>query len=623
MTRIFPAFILMATALWHGTELRGQGDDSGHPPSRWSENLSEIRDVIPTRIEEPSCLVDENGLPRRLIVTSNGTALFEEPKHGSKRIHDLAIHDRLYVFVLDSGNGYIGASLTPFGDSGVGWVPSVYCLPWDHNVAIFLSGRSVPEGVGRLDVWATREDAETGDARRAMYVLPIDREPNGPDQFYPILDKSETGTLYKIGVLHGGDQKWRDEYGERLPAAFLQELFDNLHVVNIVFLVDTNPAMKPYVEKLVDGIPGIFTKLKNVSEATLEGEEALQLKLNIGCVAYQNAFEHYDIKEVSPLSNDRQQLITGLATLRREHSPSGISALLSCLDKQPFVRGALNRIVWATNVAPTENQEELLAQVGAKARGRYVQIDVFLCDGDEPAKSAYAALAERSGGKVFSIVEPDGLLPTILHQIQDRLAFITMEKLFSESSMLAEQEYRAALMLQKLLDLTPTEDADKSVENYRKAIRLRKFLAARGLDVHGWDLRTAWVKVTPNDSVTMRPYIAVPRWQLSRAIAGMLGTLEEAGRGKNLAENAHVFLASLLKLQAGTDAVAGISRGETSPTTRAISLPIVSDALRRGEAGVPRFARAYRDKALGLIDHWRNRANQEGEYVFVPVDMLP
>ena len=54
----------------------------------------------------PACLVDEHGLPNRVIINRNGAGMFEEPKPKSKRTRTLSLYDRLYLYVDDTGVGF-------------------------------------------------------------------------------------------------------------------------------------------------------------------------------------------------------------------------------------------------------------------------------------------------------------------------------------------------------------------------------------------------------------------------------------------------------------------------------------------------------------------------------------
>jgi hypothetical protein len=625
MGRLVLTGMLVSFVWFHDEEGVSQEDVGAEPPKQSGvEDFREIRNsLLKVPDKKAECLVDSAGLPRRLLVTTNDTALFDEPEYGAKRIQDLKLHERLYVFAFDSGTGYHKAGITPWEEDVVGWVPSVYCLPWDHNEVVFLSRRSVQDGVNGVAVWANKEDAESGDAGRAIYHLPIDPAADEPSQFYPIIEKNESGTVYRIGVVDGGDEKCRDAYGQRLPEESLKEVVRNLQVVNIVFLLDTNRRMKEYVDKFIEEAPRTLEDLETAPQKDKSIRETPPLTVNVGCMAYHDESSHSEIEEVARLTSDREQLVGGLSVLRKEHSAAGIPALVKCLDIQPFARAALNRIVWITGMSPTENREELFAQIGAKARGRFVQVDVLLCGGDAATEAVYSSIAKQSGGQVIRVAEANNLIPTVVERLKDRIGYVPMERLYTEAAMVVEEDGAASSRLREVLEMNVTSDLGKSVDNYRRAVRLRKYLFARGVDVRSWDSRAVWIRVRPDERVAIRPYIAVPRSQLAKAISGALGALAGLKTERDLAENADMFLRSILELEAGPHASIGIEKAGTSAVARGANLPVVTTALGRGKDGVVLLMGVYENKVRGLIDFWRDPANEERGNVFVPLELIP
>ncbi len=91
------------------------------------------------------CLVDENGLPKQVLICSNGTGLFAKPEEGADRIQTLGLFRRLYLYLEGERDGFHRVGQEPFGESPTGWVPSAFCLLWDHNEMLFLTKDSGPE----------------------------------------------------------------------------------------------------------------------------------------------------------------------------------------------------------------------------------------------------------------------------------------------------------------------------------------------------------------------------------------------------------------------------------------------------------------------------------------------
>ena len=555
-----------------------------------------------TRQRQPVCQVDSFGLPQRVIVTRNGTGLFEKPAIGAKRLRDLALYERLYVYSFDSGSGFQRVGADPWGESALGWVPSRFCLAWDHNEVVFLSEKSVPTGVDRMYVWGTEEAAEAGDPEKAIYTKAIEKGLSiNKDQFFPVLQRNKKGTLYKIGFPFGGDQQYRDDYGQRRPPAELQRTMAKLPVVNLVLLVDTTGAMGPYVDRL--------TAHPSKLADALEGSPALQgadgtrfpVNVNVGFVAYRDKDDHFDVKVVLPLTADRESMKSAIASLRRVASPQAIPALNQAMEASGFARGALNRIIWVTNTPPCEIDDGNLSALGMKAKSRFVQVDVFACGGDEMTEATYRTISASSGGTFLRVAAPDDLMPAILKHLEDRVVTIPLEKKAAEAAAHQDEPRGTEEFIRDLVGIKASLSKEEVVMRENEARRIWSRLIERGAELRAPAFRQGWVQVSPEKKGNLRVYLWMPRWQFMKVMAEVLELSDRLARRKDPAKDSEAMLACFLALLAGEHAASGLDNSGRTLLDRAGGLPQLSTGISAGAGKVVEFERRNRMKILELM----------------------
>ena len=580
----------------------------------------EFRDVLDEVLNiskrDPACMVDANGLPKRVLVTRNGVGLFAKP--GDKDpVANLGIYRRLYLYV-ENRDGFHRVGEDPWGEGTAGWIPTDFCILWDHNEMLFLDQKSVPDDVNRVYFWATEPDAREGDPSTAIEKEDIDRSKGKVNDLpFPVLEKDRTGTLYKVGFIVGGEAGALDQSGSKLTRADQQQIVENISVVNVMLVMDATGSMGSYIEEAKAKATRIVEALEGLDLRSITADrEPIDVTVNVGLTAYSDDGDAFVAKPFVSLTNDPSEIKRQISSVTADEGGDTpeqvVKGIEEALKDPKFQRGALNRIVLIGDAPDHETNEEKLNAVGQAAKGRYVQIDALVCGGASDVETNFAAIATSSGGKIHPIEDAGKFIELMLKDLKTRAAGIPIEK------HLAEEAIRTGSF----------ETAAQGLLGTDKQLRMMlTFLGERGADIAPAKAtlrsREGWVKVRPGTGARFKVHSYMPRWQLANHISGLLGSLEEAGRGKDLAENAKKATMTFLGLEAGDKAMAGLSTEDKTVAERGGALPEMTDGVRRGEAGVSRFARAYRDKALGLIDYWRSPLHQEHDHIWVPLELLP
>ena len=96
-----------------------------------------VDEILGISKRTPECMVDSNGLPKRVVVTRNGAGLFEKPAAGAKKVTDLSLFRRMYLYVANK-DGFHRVGQDPFGEGQSGWIPTDFCIIWDNNCFDFI-----------------------------------------------------------------------------------------------------------------------------------------------------------------------------------------------------------------------------------------------------------------------------------------------------------------------------------------------------------------------------------------------------------------------------------------------------------------------------------------------------
>lgn len=600
------ACLLLLGRIWLATEVPAQDD--------FKKIRRELLDVAR---KEPKCLVLENGLPRRVIITRNGAGLFTKPGDGSP-LRKLSVFERLYLFEEDrEGHHRVGPD--PFDLAGAGWVASDFCLMWDHNQMVFLDERSLPSETKRIHMWATLENAKDGDPENAIYSEQIHRDEKIGDIMFPVVDHDELRQFYKVAFVFGGSEGSLDDRGEPLVEREKRQVVENLKTVNIALLIDATASMGPWIEEakrtateIVDALEG-ETVLKD-----LKTERQIDLTVNFGVWGYRDEGDEFVVKRFVPLTNQREKIHEGIGSL----GPSGggdfpeavIPALSHTLKEAEFEKGALNRIILIGD-APPHVKGKGLTDAGTGAQGQYVQIHALVCGGNELVKKQFTSLAVASGGSVRGLDDASLLSGEIVEEIRRRCGFLPVELAIERKVVEEGKTLRQASRELGLGEYT--------------ARQIHKLLVARGADVgrSGIEFDAAWVPVEPGTEERLRVLSYMAEWELANHIAGMLGTYEEIEAGKDEVENVEATVLSMLAASVGEKSAAGLEAKGTTAAERAEPAAVITRGVKRGKKGVTVDRARNEAKLRGLLDVWRKKGAYlqfwEGDFVWVPVDLLP
>ena len=560
---------------------------------------------------DPRCLVDKNGLPRRVIVTRNGAGLFEKPEEGAKRIKSVGMSDRLYLYVEESA-GFCRVGVDPFGEATAGWLPTSFCLDWDSDEGLFPNRAGVP-----VLVWKTAEDTIEGNADKAIYSE-NPAEANANDVFFPVLQRDPTGTAFQIGFVFGGDQGSRNQYGTPLTQQERRQVVSNLSVVNIILLMDDTASMFSRIEEAKRNVVVMVDRLEHDTLLkTLDDSRQIPLTINFSLIAYRDAGDEFEVRTFVPLTHDREAIKHGISGLTAngggDEAEMVVEAVRSLLEMPGLDQGELTIGVLVGDAPPHQEDEKLLTELGTELRARNVTLHGLVCGDSKLAESTFESIATASGGKVLKLEEVDSVVEAIITEIRTRLVPLPVEKALVEG---AVEEGKTILEVGRELGLSDQET--RMVQH--------NFLVARGADVapSGIEFRTGWVKVRPGTDSRLRLHVLTPRWKLAQTLARMLGLTNDIGFKPGAADKARALVSTALGLQAGgTSASAGLEKSGQTAAERGESVPEPSLTVKRGEGAAVKFNQANRAKILKLIEYWRNAALWQHEHCYIPVDLLP
>lgn len=580
-------------------------------------DLKEYEDELSGVVKrEPSCLVDKNGLPRRVIVTRNGAGLFEKPEEGAKRIKSVGMFDRLYLYVEETA-GFRRVGGDPFGEAAAGWIPSSFCLDWNSDEGLFLNSASIPDDVKQVLVWKTAEDAIEGDPEKAIFSE-NPAEAHASDVFFPVLQRDTTGTAFQIGFVFGGDQGNRNQYGKQLSEQERTQVLRNLSVINIVLLMDSTGSMSGRIEEAKNRAVALVDRLEHDTLVkSLDDSRKIQLTVNFSLIAYRDVGDEFEVQQFVPLTNDRDVIKNGISSLTAsgggDEAEMVVDAVRKLLDMSGLDQGELTVGILVGDAPPHEEDEKLLAELGTELRARSVTLHALVCGDSRLTESTFESIATASGGHVLKLEQADSVVEAIVKQIKTRLVTFPVETELVEIAV-----SKGTTILEAGREIGLSDRETRMVQ--------QNFLVARGADVapSGIEFRNGWVKVRPGTESRLRLHVLTPRWKLAQTLARMLGLTNDIGFKPGVADKARALVGTALGLLAGgTSASAGLEKSGQSATERGGSVPEPSLVVKRGESAAVRFNQANRAKILKLIEYWRNAALWQHEHAYIPVDLLP
>lgn len=563
----------------------------------------------------PECLTDGNGLPKRIIVTHSGAGLFEKPAKGAKRTRSLALYDRLYLYVEDTGTGFHRVGVDPWGEGPTGWIATPFCLVWDHNEMLFLNGDSIGDSVNRIHVWKTESAAQEGKAESAVFSENVEREKGAVgDVFFPVLGKNRSGTLYRIGFLFGGDQGARDQYGSPMSKSQKQSIARNTSILNLVLIVDATGSMSSFVKTVKARAGELVRSLQQDSLLKkLGSSEPFSLRVNFALVAYRDRGDAFDVKTFVGKTDSIAKINSGLSSLSADGGGDSpelvVAAIRHALSGFKFERGALNRIVLLGDAPPHELEEDILIGVGKEAQASFIQIDAIQCGGSEVTEAAFEQLASASGGRVYKIDNAGALSEQIAADLKARLAGAPVEQQLVQSSLQSGQSI--------------SETARNMGLDGGLTRRMTKLLVARGADVGGKaGVRTGWVRVRPGKASRFRLHVYISRWKLALQLSNLLNLTDKTTLAKN-AEAAKLAVRRLLGFTAGEKSSAGLDKSGDSVRARGENVPELTATTKKGPQAVISHRPQIRTKVNRLMKYWRNSEAWEHDYIWIPIDVLP
>jgi hypothetical protein len=275
------------------------------------------------------CLTTPNGIPRKVIVKTEGAYAFERPDFtGPSR--PLAFFRKYFVFKEQVGRGFLVGEATT-RESALGWVRQADVIPWNHEQAVYFINKQA-QGAAPVKVWMDKRDIGRYDAPYFEENL-MTKETTEP---FPILQKegsavrvaflwNKPASLQSVPInreqLRGtdflqGKQVGRDNTGSRTvrgdSGATLAVMQRELRRMDIVLVIDVTSSMGPYMAAVLQKMTRIVDQLSNMGSADFPVESY------IGVVAfrdYPDARDSFITKQLD-LTTDRQRVHQFLADLK-------------------------------------------------------------------------------------------------------------------------------------------------------------------------------------------------------------------------------------------------------------------------------------------------------------------
>ncbi len=559
----------------------------------------------------PTCMVDENGLPKRVLICGNGAGMFAKPETGAEPLRNVGLFERLYLYVEGEPGGFHRVGIDPFGEEQTGWVPIAYCQIWDHNEMLFLNKDSVPDDTNPIHVWPPKDAAEDGNPEKAVYSEDVKGKGAFKDAFFPVLRKDSN--LYEVAFVFGNDPGSRDQYGKKLTPSQQKKIVEQLSVVNVMIVIDATGSMVPYIEEAKAKAAEIADNLESTLLKSLTDEQ-IKLTVNVGLVAYRDVGDEFETNVFVPLTNDRsliREKLRGLTANGGGDEPEMVvAALRLALRDESFTRGALNRIILIGDAPPHEDEGSILTAVGKASEAQFTQIDALICGDSKVTEETFQLIATASGGEVKKITAAEEVTQQIVNEVRARLKGLPIEKRLVDKSIAEKTSiHEAAVGL--------------GITDERSIRQMYKFLVPRGAAVSssGIDFQSGCIRARPGTAGRFRVHVYMPRWKLAAALARTIDLADEVQKDKRLAKTAPALVAEFLKLEGGENAMVG-SDG-TSAKERGKAIPELTPAIKAGEATARSQVKQYRLKMLELLKYWQNRDRWEHDHVWVPLDLIP
>ena len=270
-----------------------EGDTDNIPAADVRSIIQEQGDRYGYRLPGMDCLVNEFGIRRKVIITSQDVRATVEP--GGEDV-GAPLNFFLPYFVLDArpeagDPEYFLIGSTPGTDSVIGWVPLDVAVSWDTRVGARLERRDVP-----FNVYASPEDLAAAAEDPNSDVLPIARaNPTAAWTWmpWPVAETREITIhgqvreahrlIFMAAVTDATGQGWNgaSAASDVTPVDFTR-IQSDVRKLDIVFCVDNTASTTTFV-------PQIRSALKTISrQVTEQYGENDPIDVQFGLVLYRD-----------------------------------------------------------------------------------------------------------------------------------------------------------------------------------------------------------------------------------------------------------------------------------------------------------------------------------------------
>lgn len=409
------------------------GEPAAKRPSRESEYAYHLPGL--------DCLVDENGILRKVLVIQRGVRATPRPGAGVETGHSLKFFFPYYVFavVADDENGpeHYQIGSTPRRESILGWVGRDVVAPWDNVVGVRLAGKTPLLVYPTLE--AVQERVTTGSTKtpplaRAHFssrthwmpwpVVATQRIPHA-GKTYEALHIHFLGKFAPGGALA---TETADPTDARYTPQEIEQIKQGIRRIDLVFCCDNTASTRPFM----DAIRAAILRIAREVGAT-QG-----VKLRVGLVLYRDyvpgiLFPGDRVTFLEDLTEDLDEFCRRIAQMTE--ATEGSAGLPEAV--YDGVDAALTQASWSDDLLTTRaliligdnsahepgssgNPRGLTRQdLAAQARTQHVPIFALSVDGrgDEQERSRhrdqFRALAEDSGGEFHRLDDAERVVAQV------------------------------------------------------------------------------------------------------------------------------------------------------------------------------------------------------------------
>ncbi len=564
---------------------------------------------------EPTSILTESGLPRRVLICRSAVCVFAHPSHGAERVGDLRLYDTVYVSEVDESKDFLRVARNPWAKSDIGWIPSQFCQDWPHNEALLLSAKALTGGkVDKLYFWPTPEAAREHELEKAIYAEPLDvSEPGFDVAFCPLLRKDPADNVYEIAFPFATDNGLYDEWGQPLPADQLASIAARAADLNLLFVIENTLPMDRFFTHFRQTLLEVIDSLKpngflSQSATGQRGLPAIRVRIGFRTYHEELSATSRSHPESVAVSHKGDDVVSQLQKTEPCATVEIVDAVKHAITDVSFQRGAMNWIILIGTTSPTSEQTTTLVDLLAEAKSRYVHFEFIACR--SPSTSlTFQGIASTNYTRVHEASDPTDLMTQLSSILKRRVA-----------GMLAEN----ALLTDALKTRSTFRDAGKALELSEQQVRiLHHYLMVRGADVvpYGLSSRTAWLPRQQTPEVQIRPHVRIDRWSFAARLSSMIDILDSLQKQKQLATNRHNLDLEIFSFAAGKGALTGLGSDPQTIGNRMASIPepitALSLPIEQGDV------RKQRLKCLNLLKLFQESSMIRSDHLFVPLDELP